>query len=253
MANTVDHQFNLKNFPSNKEIADNVKAILKTKRLERGLSQRQIGEMCDKDRGTVGGWERTNPEKGPVMKPDYRDLCILCNLYNISLDWLFSRNKVIPSPEVGYVVKPSELYQLDGHPIYIENEDFMGWGLVCAESKEVVLSNKKVLSFDEMENYQCSLIPKDVYRKEAFLSDPLALEDIKHYMKLGQNAQLSEEEKPKIWVSFMIQKNVNTEDMDGWFYVDPDRIYSNTGIVLSVEMYEKIWIAFTDRPKIVMI
>lgn len=250
MSSAADNQFDLKNIPSNKEIADNVKAILKTKRLEHGYSQRQIGDICMKERATVGGWERTNPEKGPVMKPDYRDLVVLCSLYNISLDWLFSRNLVTPSPEVGYIVQSKELYQLDGHPVYIKGEDYEGWGLVCGESKEVILSNKKVLSFEDMKQYQCSLIPKDVYRKEAFLPDPLELEDINRYIGL---AQTNEEDKPRIWVSFMIQQNVNSAEMDDWFYIDPDKIYSKSGIILSLDMYGKTWIAFTDRPKTIMI
>lgn len=253
MSSVDKNQFNLSNLADNNEIADNVKAILKTKRLEHGFSQRQVGDICFKERSTIASWERTNPTKGPVMKPDYRDLVAMSWLYNVSIDHLFSNDRVIPSPEVGYIVKSRELYQLDNRPIFIEGKidgkDFYGCGVVDATLKKVFIKGGQFIPFEKIDDFKCNLIPKDVYRKEAFLPDPLEVEDIQRFMSLPQATSESEDEKPKIWVSFTMQNNMSTQEMAGWFFVDSDKIYSENGIMLSLDMYNKTWIAFTDKPK----
>lgn len=86
-----EHPESTASYLSNEEIATNVKIRLKTYRINANISQHQLSTEVHKSISTITSWERLESEKskGPVIKPDYRDLIYLCNRYGITLEELF--------------------------------------------------------------------------------------------------------------------------------------------------------------------
>lgn len=64
---------------------------LKELRLERGLTQSDIGKLVHKGDSTVRMWELRNSE------PDYETVSILADYFNVSIDYLLGRNEKSPT------------------------------------------------------------------------------------------------------------------------------------------------------------
>lgn len=85
------NNINYADYPSNNLISLNVKTKLRTYRKFFGLKQSEIAKIVGKSVSIITAWERNyyDADKGPIIKPSYRDLVILRDLYQVPLDQLF--------------------------------------------------------------------------------------------------------------------------------------------------------------------
>lgn len=60
---------------------------IKELRLKKGLTQQEIADLVHVNRVTYTNWEKGNRE------PNFENLVKLADLFDVSLDWLFGRDK----------------------------------------------------------------------------------------------------------------------------------------------------------------
>lgn len=75
-------------FPSNKDIAQNVKQQLYDYRVNKKITIKQLADLIGKSASTVSAWKKTTQQ---AVKPDYRDLAIMRYYFGFSLDEMFDK------------------------------------------------------------------------------------------------------------------------------------------------------------------
>ena len=230
--------------PSEDELSSNIKLRLKILREQHGYTQGDIATLVGKGRSTISAWERTDETTGPVFKPALRDLYILSDFYNLTIDELIGKPP-IPDPRYGVLIHKNDFFFFNGRPITFKDENGNNqWGLVNAEKECLFLSDGSTLAFEDIPSDETfSYISNDVYKDEALYPDPLTLEDLKAHIS-------TTDEKMKVWVCVKLENGeLGHSPIDGYYDVIETGV-DRGGIKMDFDTYMKKWVAFTDEPKL---
>lgn len=231
------NDFDFNNYPTNEEVADNVKTTIKTLREEHGLKQSDFSRMMGKSRSTIQGWERMQNDMGPIIKPDYRDLLILCDYFEISLDALFGRKPHLPNTAAGFRITRGNLHMVNKRPIQFMDDEQLIWGIVDQKNKRIV-TLKGDVDFDRLPaDFEGMLIPNDVLDEDELFDKPLTYKELQGYV---------DEENPiQVWVHILLK---NAKGLEGYYTLTATGVQNDLGITWDGKAYGESWVAYAEKP-----
>lgn len=137
-------------------------------------------------------------------------------------------------------VSVEELERYDGEPVWVRSRNSMysgKWGIVDALRQTIVFKKGVYTKFSDIDGI--------IYRFPQPFSLPVDA--------IGRPLALSEVRKSiePIWVEIISSDMTEKILMKGWYeyYHNSDCVSNNSGSILSLSLYGKTWVAFTDPCK----
>ena len=137
-------------------------------------------------------------------------------------------------------VSIEELERYDGEPVWVRSRNSMysgKWGIVDALRQTIVFKKGVYTKFSDIDGI--------IYRFPQPFSLPVDA--------IGRPLALSEVRKSiePIWVEIISSDMTEKILMKGWYeyYHNSDCVSNNSGSILSLSLYGKTWVAFTDPCK----
>lgn len=137
-------------------------------------------------------------------------------------------------------VSVEELERYDGEPVWVRSRNSMysgKWGIVDALRQTIVFKKGVYTKFSDIDGI--------IYRFPQPFSLPVDA--------IGRPLAVSEVRKSiePIWVEIISSDMTEKILMKGWYeyYHNSDCVSNNSGSILSLSLYGKTWVAFTDPCK----
>lgn len=135
---------------------------IKELRNSRDIKQNDLASQLDISQGTLSGWENGKYE------PDLKSINKLCNIFNVSMDYLMGAVDSIYCPDCGQFYNPLETTESSEHKKYHQKwQDAVckyGFCWSYIKSDELELMAKRVLE-DENSSYDLQLLSaEDILR-----------------------------------------------------------------------------------------